>query len=308
MIADLPNTGCGSKRVRGFTLVEMLVAAALAAACFSAVALLYQSITVNQKRVASVIEVNIGSGKVDNYFNVSGSTIRVNQAPNYGRVAFAEELREIFWDDAESSAAVFCMTRDDINTIRPSSIPFLSANPPRIDTPNGFRTLLAANFAGAAGLFQTYRGKPAGKNASIFIIDHTDDPDNMPVRAVYDIDFDTPTGKTGTYASVKRFQYGVLTNYYDCYFEQGTGSAFAPVFVHFERQTRRSTVEADAIQRLKHGPGQPFYMIWWPDPGMPHLERAAAVPTFGVTDPRIDYAHMGGRTALTFVVPAYPSL
>ncbi len=151
-------------------------------------------------------------------------------------------------------------------------------------------------------------GKPSGTNASIFIVGHSDDLNSMPVRAIYDIDFDTPSGKTGTYASVKRYQYGTLTNYYDCYFEQGTGSAFAPVFVHFERQARRSTVEADAIQRLKQGPGQPFYMIWWPDPGMPYLERIAAVPTYPATDPRIDYGHMGGRTALTFVVPAYPSL
>jgi hypothetical protein len=291
-----------------FTLIEMLVAGGLAAACFSAVALLYQSITVNQKRMASIIELNIGSGKVTNYFDLSGSTIRVNQSPNYGRVAFAEELREIFWDDVESAAAVFCLSRDDINTVRPTSIPFPAANPPRIDTPNGFRTLLAANFAGAAGLFQTYRGKPTGKNASIFIIGHSDDPNNMPVRCVYDIDFDTPSGRTGTYASVRRYQYGTLTNFYDCYFEQGTGSAFAPVFVHFERQARRTTVEADAIQRLKQGPGQPFYMIWWPDPGMPNLERSAPVPTYSATDPRIDYAHMGGRTALSFVVPVYPSL
>ncbi len=291
-----------------FTLVEMLVASALAAACFSAVALIYQSITVNQKRSASVLEVNIGAGKVTNYYNISGSTIQVNQAPNYGRVAFAEQLREIFWDDVESSAAVFCLTRDDLNTVRPTSIPFPSANPPRIDTPNGFRNLLAANFAGAAGIFQTYRGKPAGMNASIFIVGPTDDPNTMPIRCVYDIDFDTPSGKTGTYASVKRYQYGELTNYYDCYFERGTGTAFAPCFVYFERRSRRSTVEADAIHRLKQGPGQPFYMIWWPDPGMPQLERVAAVPAYPATDPRTDYGHMGGRTAFSFVVPSYPSL
>jgi len=293
---------------RGFTLVEMLVAGGLAAVCFSAIALLYQSMTVHQRRLASLVSVELGTTKVNNYFNVSGSSLRVYSAPNYGRTAFAEELREIFYDDVESAAAVFCLTRDDPNTVRPTSIPFLAANPPRIDTPNGFRNLLAANFPAAGSLFLTYRGKPGGKNASIYIIGHTDDLSMMPVRAVYDIDFDTPSGKSGTYASVKRYQYGTLTNYYDAYFEPGSGTPFEPVFVYFERQTRRSMGEAEAIQRLQQGPGQPFYMIWWPDPGAQFLEREATVPTFPSSDPRYDYAGMGGRTAFGFVVPGYPSL
>jgi len=293
---------------RGFTLVEMLVAGGLAAVCFTAVALLYQSMTVHQKRLASLVSVELGSTKVNNYFNVSGSSLRVYAAPNYGRTAFAEELREIFYDDVESAAAVFCLTRDDPNSVRPTTIPFTAANPPRIDTPNGFRNLLAANFPAAGSVFLTYRGKPTGKNASIYIIGHTDDLSMMPVRAVYDIDFDTPSGKTGTYASVKRYQYGTLTNYYDTYFEPGTGTPFAPAFVYFERQTRRSLGEAEAISRLQQGPGQPFYMIWWPDPGEQFLEREATVPTFPSSDPRFDYAGMGGRTAFGFVVPSYPSL
>ena len=300
------------RRQKGFTLVEMLVAGGLAAACFSAVALLYQSVTVHQRRLASLVSVELGSTKVNNYFDVSGSSLRVYSAPNYGRTAFAEEMREIFWDDVESSSAVFCLSRDQANTVRPSTIPFLSANPPRIDTPNGFRNLLVANFPAAGPTFINYRGKPTGTNASIYIIDHIDDstadPNMMPVRAVYDIDLDTPSGKTGTYASVKRYQYGQLTNYYDVYFEPESGEPFAPVFVYFERQTRRSLGEAESIQRLQQGPGQPFYMIWWPDPGMQFLERDAAVPTYPSSDPRVDYAGMGGRTSFSFVVPAYPSM
>ncbi len=285
----------------------MLAAVSISALAFGAAVLAFRSITVNQDRLSSLVDLELGTDTISNYYAQDTDTVSVYASPNYGRAAFAEEMRELFWEDLQYSSAVYCLSRDELNTVRPTTLTYDADDPPRIDTPNGFRAFLSAQIP-EASLFLDYRGEPTGANASIFLIGPATSETEMPVQAVYDIDFVTPSGKTGTYASVRRYREGALTHYYDIYYEGQTGDAFQPVFVHFERDTRRAVNEGAAIDRFKAANGMPFYFVWWPDPASLFLEKVSGSIAYGTDDPREAYAHMGGRTPYFFAVPMYPAL
>ena len=161
---------------------------------------------------------------------------------------------------------------------------------------------------GAGGTFLSTRNVPTGQNASIFITSAGTDDDTLVIGAIYEIDLLHTTNPVGTYASVRRYVGYELTHYYDVFYEPGDGMPFAPIFVNFERRSRLSYVEGDAIDRFKVGAGKPFTLMWWPDPTALHLEATPLAAAPGSTDPKEAYYQMAGRTAYFFAFPQFPAL
>ncbi len=303
-------------RPAGFTLTEILVAVSIATLVFSAASLMFQAIGANSKRLSTIVEFPIGTVAADNFYGLAASEISVYSAPNYGRSAFAEEMRELFWDDVGAATAVHCLARNALNTVRPATIPFpASPNAVRLDTPESFRQHFVSEFPAAASIFAAYRNVPATTNGSIFVLGPSASETDIDVISVYEMDFLTSGSPAGTYASVRRYVDGALTNYYDAFYPQGSGTLFRPLFIAFERRTRLAFSEVpgthadpdDWPDRFKVARERPFYFMWWPDPATPFLE-SDTVWVGSDTDPRSEYAHMGGRTSFMFTVPMFPAL
>ncbi|MEZ5432219.1 MAG: hypothetical protein R3F31_13800 [Verrucomicrobiales bacterium] len=55
--------------------------------------------------------------------------------------------------------------------------------------------------------------------------------------------------------------------------------------------------EGPAIDRFKLAPKTPFYLMWWPDPGVSDLVHTPAATVTGATNPLSTYYQMGGRTS-----------
>lgn len=296
----------------GFTLTEILVAASISALVFSAASLLFQSIGANGKRLSTIVTVPIGSVAAGNFYGLTASEINVYSAPNYGRGAFAEEMRELFWEDVGTATAVHCLARDALNTVRPLTIPFPpSPNPARLDTPEAFRQHFVSEFPAAATIFIPYRVVPASNNGTVFILGPSASETEIDVISIFEIDFVVTGDPLGTYASVRRYVDGDLTNYYDAFFPQGSGTLFRPLFVAFERRNRLAYTEVPPgvpswPDRFKRAKEMPFYFLWWPDPADASLE-SPALATYAPSDPRFDYGHMAGRTTYMFTVPMFPS-
>ncbi len=288
-----------------FSLVEIVIAAAIAAAVITTAVMIYQNITAAARPTASYSSLPVGATVLENLYGLSQTNLDVYSAPNYGRRADADLLRDKFWDDVARASAVFCLGRDGRNPSRPTTI----AVPANFDgrtvgSPEAFRQLLPD-----AGEYDAYRGASAATNASIFLLQPSASVVELSVRVIYDIDL-VPIGSDGTYAAVTRHEAGVLTDYYDIFYPAVDGAtvAFNPLVVAFERAARKNFVEGDAIDRLKIARGRPFYFVWWPDPAVPRLEAVPAATTYAATDPKASYPAMGGRTSFFFVVPMFPAL
>lgn len=310
-----------ASREGAFTLTEILVSLSIAAMVISAASLLFQSIGANSKRLAAIVPFPIGTVAANNFFGLTASEISVYSAPNYGRASSAELLREVFWDDVGTATAVHCLARNSINTVRPASIPFPPApNPVRLDTAEAFRLHLITEFPSASTIFLPYRNVPVATNGSIFIMGRSASETDIDMIAVYEIDFLSSGNPAGKYATVRRYEDGDLTDYYDAFFpdplEPVAGAEpFQPLFVAFERRSRLGLTEVpgshsapdDWPDRFKVARERPFYMIWWPDPSVPLLEPATGW-TGASSDPRSEYGHMAGRTSFMFTVPMFPAL
>ncbi|MEM7145503.1 MAG: prepilin-type N-terminal cleavage/methylation domain-containing protein [Verrucomicrobiota bacterium] len=292
------------RRARGFTLIEILVASALTALTFTAGAMLFQAATANGKRGAMLVDLNLGTPLMENFYGLSQNSISAYVAPHSGRGVFAEEMRERFNEDVAGAVAVFCLGRNGMNTVRPTTIPY-PATPIRMDTPEAFRLHLVSQFPEAATIFSSYRVVPATTNGTIFIMGPSALPNELLVRAIYEIDLVPHAGPAGTYASVRRYVGTSLTNYYDIFYESGAGALFQPLFVSFEREARAVVTEGEAIDRFKKAKNYPFYFVWWPDPEAMRLEQVATA-IYPSSDPREAYGHMGGRTSYMFTVPLFP--
>ncbi len=317
-VFDSRTAGPGTRAVRqrAFTLTEIIVAVSIAALIFSAASLLFQSIGANSKRLSTIVTFPIGTVAANNFFGLAVSEISVYSAPNYGRAAFAEEMREIFWDDVGAATAVHCLARNSLNTVRPATIPFpASPNPEILDTAEAFRQHLVAEFPSASTIFLPYRNVPISSNGSVFVTGPSASATGIDMIAIYEIDFLTSGNPAGTYAAVRRYVDGALTNYYDAFYPQGTGTLFQPLYVAFERRTRLAfsegpgshTTPEDWPDRFKVARERPFYMMWWPDPAEILLESQNTW-TGASSDPRSEYGHMAGRTSYMFTVPMFPAL
>jgi prepilin-type N-terminal cleavage/methylation domain-containing protein len=308
----LSKRGCP---VGGFSLVEVMIASAVAASVMGAAALAFSAIGKNQRRLSNYAAIEIGAAAANNYYNLSGVSVDCYDAPNYGRAASADLLRERFWEDISHGSAVYCLARSGLNTVRPVYIP-APEDGRSLDSPEAFRMHLASVFSQSASVYKGWRGSSPYDNGSVYILQPSSFSGFLSVRAIYDIDIQSTAQPSGTYVSVKRYAWNELTDYYDVFFPDGVnGVPFRPLFVFHERRSR-SGLEEGAIDQYKTAAGMPFYFIWWPDPAAPTLANqgagadsgyAASIPE-GAANPLPAYAAMAGRTNYFFTVALFPSL
>jgi len=308
----LSKRGCP---VGGFSLVEVMIASAVAASVMGAAALAFSAIGKNQRRLSNYAAIEIGAAAANNYYNLSGVSVDCYDAPNYGRAASADLLRERFWEDISHGSAVYCLARSGLNTVRPVYIP-APEDGRSLDSPEAFRMHLASVFSQSATVYKGWRGSSPYDNGSVYILQPSSFSGFLSVRAIYDIDIQSTAQPSGTYVSVKRYAWNELTDYYDVFFPDGVnGVPFRPLFVFHERRSR-SGLEEGAIDQYKTAAGMPFYFIWWPDPAAPTLANqgagadsgyAASIPE-GAANPLPAYAAMAGRTNYFFTVALFPSL
>lgn len=300
-----------------WTFVEMLVAVSLSAVFLGASTLVFSSITANSKRLTTVIDLNIGNAAKQSFYGQSGDTVSVYSAPNYGKAAMAQEIRDLLREDTEYASGVYCLPRALANTIRPEFLRYEAGDPastvphPRLDTPEAFRSFLASVEPTSSGIYDSaIRNVPNASrpNTSIFILSPETDPGYIRVRAVYEIDFITPSNLAGTYASVRRYRNGSLTHYYDVFYEEGTGSLPVPTFIAFEQISRRAVDEGSAIDRFKIAPWSPFYFLWLPDPAINPLKVVTGAATAPASSPVSAYEHMGLKTSFQLVLPMFPGI
>ena len=318
----------------GFTSVELLLVLALGAVVIGGAVVTYGSIVSNQPRVSAVIQVPLGSTRMEHFFGMSGSIYGSASAPQFGALSLAEEMREQFLVDVVGATAVFCLARDDANTYKPSTIAYDPAVHEELDTPLKFRSHLIAIGAVPATQYRDYRNPLSNaasipENASIFVLGYSKFEGYLKVISIYDIDVIRFTGADepqGFHASVKRYadpigesdpSAVVFAGAYDVFYPpsvfnakrstQWSSDGFAPLFVTFERVERLALRELPStIQRFKRATEKPFYFIWWPDPCARHLGPVNnPLPS---TDPRQAYNQMAGRTAYMFTVPMFPAL
>lgn len=328
----------------GFSLIELLVVAAVGALVFTAGALAYRVVAKNHRAAGTFQEVALPAGVGANFYPGSALTsVDSYVAPNFGRCSQADSLRTLFLEDVEKSIAVFALPRGGhINTIRGRTLNLYGYLPQSFDTPAAFRSFLLANSdtSAAAQVFSNYRGAPPESgtvttsstdpdtgaivlttttlpicNATIFLLQPSGSNTQLWIRSVYEIDYIglTPDANNSAapdvpcvFASVRRYVNDTLTHYYDCVFRDAATTDAGIACAHFERADRAVYVEA-AADKFKRAANQPFYLIWWPDPGMSRLKGTAAVNYAGNT-PQSAYARHEGQTSYFFVVPQFPAL
>lgn len=301
------------RNCKGFSLIELVVASSLVVSFFGAAALVYRSISVNQKRLAKYGEVDIGAGNALNFYGLATSNKDVYWAPNYGTGIRADSMRDLFYEDIQHASAVYCLPRSGVNSIRPTKITLTGTHRGTdIDTPNEFIEVLDDDFSSADTTFSTYRGVPSStdRNATIFLLQPSSSESELWIWSIWEIDFVTVTSpESGTYASVRRYVNSTLTRVYDTFYAAGSNTAaFGPPFVNFELKNRDVVNEGVAIDKFKIAESQPFYFVWWPDPSVPLLEAGANAATYSASDPRSAYSMHEGQTSYFFVVPMFPSL
>jgi prepilin-type N-terminal cleavage/methylation domain-containing protein len=328
---------------RGFSLIELLVVAAVGALLFTAAALTFRVIAKNHRAAATFQKVALPAGVGDNFYPGSGLTsVDSYVAPNFGRCSRADSLRTLFLEDVEKSIAVFILPRGSLtNTIRGRYINLYGTLAQALDTPEAFRAFLAGNpdTDSAAQIFTGYRGAPAESgtvtttstdpdtgdtivttstqaitNATVFLLHSSGSNTQLWIRAVYEIDYLglTPNANDAAapdvpcvFASVRRYVDYTLTHYYDCVFRDSVVADAGVPCAHFERGDRAVVAEG-AVDAFKKAANQPFYLMWWPDPGLSRLQGTGG--SYATGTPQVAYARHEGQTSYLFVIPQFPAL
>lgn len=294
---------------RGFSLAELVIVMAIAAAVITAGVLAYQAVTSVSSLRSAFGPVTIGQPRMENFYEIEAASLDAFYAPNYGRAVLATRLQELLMEDLMASVAVFCLGRDSLNTVRPLEIPVAADFDFRsLDSPNAFRQVLSVAFPDAATIFVPYRGASPSQSATLFLLRPSGVEEALWIHSIYEIDILETADPEGVFASVRRYEAGVLTDFYDVFFpDENLDEPFLPVIACFERRSLRATVEAEEVDAFKAAAERPFYFVWWPDPALPRIEPHGD-EEFDDDDPRAAYAAMGGRTAFFTVVPMFPAL
>jgi prepilin-type N-terminal cleavage/methylation domain-containing protein len=296
----------------GYTFVELLVALVIAAGIITVAILAYSATSYSKSKFLAYTDVTLPSGRLANMYGTASSVVTAHAAPNFGRSAMAEMLKDKLYEDLADASAVFCLSRTDQSTIRPAAIPLTQPYDfTQISTPEAFRLLLATEISSSAAVFSSYRGTAPGPNSSLFILSRSATSTELHVKAIYECDIVEAVSPAGSYVSVRRYQNpgngAVCTHFYDVFYPESTSEgAFTPVAVFFERKARLAMNEG-ALDLVKRAENQPFYFWWWPDPAAESLENdltAVGSPT----ETKDLYRTMNGRTAFFLVIPAYPAL
>jgi prepilin-type N-terminal cleavage/methylation domain-containing protein len=334
----------GNPRLRGFSLIELLVVAAVGAIVFTAGALAWRVIANNHRTATTFQEVALPSGVGDNFYPGSALTsVDSYVAPNFGRCGQADVMRTLFLEDVEKSIAVFMLPRGgNTNTIRGRTLNLYNVLPQALDTPAAFRSFLLGNpdTASAAQVFINYRGAPPDTgsitttttdpdtgapvvttttgsitNVSIFLLQPSGSNTQLWVRAVYEVDYvNLPVDSNDNrapdvpcvFASVRRYVSDTLTHYYDCVYREADITEAGIPCAHFERGDRAVYTEG-TIDRFKKAANQPFYLLWWPDPGLSKLKGTTAT-TYASSVPQSAYSKHEGQTSYFFIIPQFPAL
>lgn len=325
----------------GFSSMELVLVLALSALVMGGMVVSYGTLVRSQPQVSTLVEVPLAASRLTTFFNSSSSNYRdTHVAPSYGSLAEAEKLREQFYHDVISATAVFCLAREENrdNTWKPAYIPYDPDTDEELDTPQKFRAHIIRESGVSATQYVDWRNPGIGNtnsqnlppNASIFILGYTGLGSFLRVQAIYDMDVirltDAKTG-LGFHTSVKRYAdpagppegtgYSLVYSAgYRVFYPPANPAAtkaadfskdgFTPLFVTFERHTRRAFVEGVPTDRFKLAAERPFYFVWWPDPAARHLGEQPN--TAAPTTPQHAYNHMGGRTSFMFTVPMFPAL
>lgn len=335
MSARLPSE---MRQEKGFTTLELLLVLSLSAFILGSLVVSFGTLSRSRPNVTSTVTAALGSTRLANYYGDTSTQQEVTPtAPNYGTLAVAEKLREQFYADIIGATAVFCLSRDGLNTYRPHFITYNPTQHGEIDGPEKFREHLVTGInAVPATLYKDYRNpfntvasRPTN-NASIFILGFSQEANKLKVLALYDIDVERYTARNtpqGFHASVKRYSENPAGTSFSLSFSGGYAifyppsipvvdilrpnewatDGFTPLYITFERSTRLAQLEGTAVDRFKVASERPFYFIWWPDPGAKNL---GPIPNSlpAAADPRQAYYHMAGRTSFMFTVPIFPSL
>ncbi len=299
---------CSRSPSAAFTVVEVIATISLSAVFFTAATLVYQNISANSRSLSSLQPITLGRSTFQNLLGVDQDTMSVYSAPNHGRGAFAGQLAELFRDDVAAASAVYCLGRNGLNTLRPSTIPYPSGSPV-LDTPERFLSHLVTQFGATdTAQFVSYSGPSMAEDLTIMVLQPSGTATALQVLSIYDLDLVAVTG-IGNYVAVRRYVDGSLTSYYDILYPSGTGTAFAPAAVHFYRKGLAPYEANAAIQKYMVAEEHPFYLVWWPDPAARTLESPTTPPepTAPAGSAVWDYYRMGGRTRFFFTVPAFPS-
>jgi hypothetical protein len=291
-----------------FTVVEVIATISLSAVFFTAATLVYQNIVANSRSLSSLQPITLGEATFENLLGVEEDTLSVYTAPNHGRGAFAGQLAELFRDDVAAASAVYCLGRNGLNALRPTTIPYPNGSAV-LDTSERFLSHLVTQYgATATAHFVSYSGPSLAQDLTIILLQPSGSATELQVLSIYEMDVIPVTG-LGNYVAVRRFVEGALTSYYDILYPAGTGTAFAPAAVQFYRRGLAPYEANAAVAKYMVAEEHPFYLVWWPDPATRTLEARAdpPVPTVPVTSAVWDYYRMGGRTRFFFTVPAFPS-
>jgi len=289
------------------------MAIAISGGVIATAVLAYQATTQANNRVGSYVPVALPAGVSTNFYGTGTPTVNAYVAPHYGRLAQAEIMRDYLYDDIAHASAVYCLARNGpaSSEARLSSIPISQGYDARqLNSPDAFRLFLIGAVPDLASVFQSYSNVASSQNLSIYILmpstylENSGDrqaPEELSVRAIYELDLVPATDGSGTYASVRRYQGASCTDYYDVFYPASSApESFSPVAVWFSRGAGSNAL-------YKKASASPFYFVWWPDPGSPTLE-AAQGPLLPESDPRSAYASMVGRTSLFMVLPMFPAL
>lgn len=304
------------KTTDGFTLVELLVAAAIGAALIAAAVIGFGVISGLSIRQGTV-NVSLPSGVIQNFYGTNLPSLTLGPNPNYFQAAQARRMKDRLMSDVAAASAVFCLGRNVSGSpsLRPNEIGVPDGTDFRSrSTPSTFRNFLAAADGSMASAFPAQQdGALIGMtNASIYVVGTlasvSDDTNRLAILATYEMDFVPsvePAG--GTVASVRRYSgtnNSVPTDYYHAYYPGAANGAdgFRPLAAFFGR----SAADEDDNDPFAVAVNQPFTFVWWPDPLVSTL-GAGAVPG-AATNARAHYTNMAGRTAFFFVLPAFPSL
>lgn len=297
----------------GFTLVEMLIAAAIGAALIAAAVIAFGALSGLPMR-QNTVNVTLPSGTMGNFYGADSSFVTIGPNPNYFQAAQARHMKSRLMEDVFASSAVFCLGRNVSGSpeIRPNEIAVPDTDFRDHATPSAFRDFLASADSGLGNAFpEDQDGALLGMtNASIFMVGTLASilqiSNTLTIIATYEVDFVPTTDPAGgTFASVRRYSgtnTSVPTDYYHAYYPgQSNGAGgFRPLAAFFGRKAAGSGAFSQAVN-------QPFTFVWWPDPMLSSLQ-GGAVPSASEASARANYTNMAGRTSLFFVLPAFPSL
>lgn len=304
------------RKTEAFTLVELLIAAAIGAALIAAAVMGFGVVSQLPMRQGTT-NVRLPDGTIANFYGTNSTFITLGANPSYFQAAQARRMKDRLLSDTAAASAVFCLGRNTPGnpSLRPHQLTIDNAIDFRTyATPAGFRNFLVGVDGDMESVFpEEQNGALTGlTNATIYAIGTLSSilnySNTLTILATYEIDF-VPTLEPpgGTFASVRRYSgtnTAVPTDYYHVYYpgEDNGNDGFRPLGAFFGRQDAAEDDDPFAV-----AVNQPFTFVWWPDPLVPRL-GAGSIPEASTESARDNYGNMAGRTSLFFVLPAFPSL